>query len=119
MEEPFEAAPEGAVYGLDEKRRKAATGKAGRRNCNLRSVLLKIIRRAALVVRDRPFHNMRSSRETQLAERFLIQVVTAWLGNTPEVARRHYLQVTDEHFRQATALSRRVDRAAATVRNPW
>jgi hypothetical protein len=29
-------------------------------------------------------------------------VVTAWLGNTLEVARKHYLQVTDEHFRLAT-----------------
>ena len=41
---------------------------------------------------------MRSSRETELVERFPVHVVTAWLGNTPEIARRHYLQVTDEHF---------------------
>ena len=27
--------------------------------------------------------------------------VCAWLGNTPKVAEKHYLQVTDDHFRQA------------------
>jgi hypothetical protein len=27
--------------------------------------------------------------------------VCAWIGNTVAVARKHYLQVTDEHFEQA------------------
>jgi len=27
--------------------------------------------------------------------------VTAWLGNSEPVAAKHYLQVTDEHFRRA------------------
>ncbi len=36
-----------------------------------------------------------------MAERFPIHVVTAWLGNTPEIARKHYLQTTDEHFQRA------------------
>lgn len=39
--------------------------------------------------------------ETELAERFPIRVVTAWLGSTPEIARKHYLQITEDHFRQA------------------
>jgi hypothetical protein len=34
-------------------------------------------------------------------ERFPVQVVTAWPGNTPEIARRHHLQVTESHFQQA------------------
>ena len=34
-----------------------------------------------------------------------MHVVTAWLGNTPEIARKHYLQVTDEHFRLAATPS--------------
>jgi hypothetical protein len=25
----------------------------------------------------------------------------AWLGNTPNIALRHYLMTTEEHFRQA------------------
>ena len=38
-----------------------------------------------------------------MTNKFPLHVVTAWLGNTPQVASKHYLQVTDEHFAQATA----------------
>jgi hypothetical protein len=49
----------------------------------------------------RPFHNLRASRETELAEKYSVQVVTDWLGNTPKIAMRHYLMTTDEHFEAA------------------
>jgi len=101
LREAFEAAPDGAVYVVNEKYRKAAMGPRGWRGCNLRTTMEKIIRRAGLIPWPRLFHNLRSSRETELAERFPIQVVTAWLGNTPDIAMRHYLQVTEDHFRQA------------------
>ena len=55
---------------------------------------------------------MRSSRETELTERFPVHVVTAWLGNTPEIARRHYLQTTDEHYLQALEPDPAAQRAA-------
>ena len=47
------------------------------------------------------WQNLRSSRETEFVEKFPIQVVTAWMGNTTAVAMKHYLQVTDEHGRRA------------------
>ena len=50
------------------------------------------------------FQNLRSSCETDLTSRFPLHVVAEWLGNTPEVATKHYLQVTEIHFRQATEL---------------
>lgn len=34
-------------------------------------------------------------------EKFPLHVVAAWIGNTPEIALKYYLQVTDDHFRQA------------------
>ena len=34
-------------------------------------------------------------------ESYPLQVVTAWLGNTPKVAMRHYLMTTYEHFAAA------------------
>ena len=34
----------------------------------------------------------------RLTDRFPIQVVTAWIGNSVAVAKKHYLQVTDNHF---------------------
>lgn len=49
----------------------------------------------------RLFHNLRASRETELAADHPIHVVTAWLGNTPAFAMKHYLQVTDSDFDKA------------------
>ena len=120
LEEAFEASPRrGGLRGQREAPQSSAWARPAGGIATSAPPFCRIIRRAGLTVWDRPFHNMRSSRVTELAQRFPIQVVTAWLGNTPEIARRHYLQVTDEHFRQATAPSRPCTRAAATVRNPW
>ena len=49
------------------------------------------------------FYNLRASRETELANEFPIHVVCEWIGNSAEVARKHYLQVTEEHFEKATS----------------
>ena len=51
---------------------------------------------------DRLFHNMRASRQTELAADFPLADVCSWLGNSPSVAAGHYLQATDENFKQAT-----------------
>ena len=67
---------------------------------NLRTRFEKIIRRAGLIPWPKLFQNLRSTRETELAESFPIHVVCAWMGNSKPVADRHYLQVTDEHFQR-------------------
>ena len=72
-------------------------------NQNLRTQLLRIIGRAGLNSWPKLFVNLRSTRETELVERFPVHVVTAWLGNSPDIARRHYLQTTDEHFARAVS----------------
>ncbi len=100
LEEAWQLAPEGAVYVV-ERYREASMGPKGWRNCNLRTQFERIIRRVGLEPWPRLFHNLRASRETELAERFPIHVVTAWLGNTPDIASKHYLQTTDEHYRRA------------------
>ena len=102
LQEAFEAAPVGAVYVVDEKHRRAAMGKAGWRNCNLRTTFEKIVKRAGLTPWPRLFHNLRSSRQTELAERFPSHVVCGWLGNSEDIARKHYYQITDAHFAEAT-----------------
>lgn len=101
LAEAFDLAPEGAVYVVDEKYRQAAMGPAGWMNANLRTTLLRVIRRAGLQPWPRLFHNLRASRETELVETYPVQVVTSWLGNTPAVAMRHYLMTTNEHFEAA------------------
>ena len=71
------------------------------KNANLRTQLLRIVRRAGVVPWEKPFQNMRSSRETELVEEHPLHVVCAWIGNTPTIASQHYLQVTNEHFAKA------------------
>ena len=47
------------------------------------------------------FHNLRASRETELAAQFPLHVVCAWIGNSALVAQKHYLQVTESDFVRA------------------
>jgi len=70
-------------------------------NCNLRTQLHRIIRRAGLKPWPRTFQNLCASRETELTESFPLHVVTSWIGNSQIIAARHYLQVTDEHLKRA------------------
>ena len=44
---------------------------------------------------------LRASRETELADEFPIHVVCEWIGNSPDVARKHSFTVTDDHFAKA------------------
>jgi len=103
LEGAFELAAEGAVYVVDPKYRQGSLKPSGWMNCNLRTTFEKIIRRAGLKPWPRLFHAMRASRETELAERFPIHVVTAWLGNTPKIAMKHYLMTTEADFAKAVA----------------
>ena len=59
------------------------------------------MKRAGLKPWPRLFQAMRASRETELAAEHPIHVVTAWLGNKPRIAMKHYLQVTDTDFERA------------------
>ena len=68
---------------------------------NLRTQFHRIIRRAGMEPWPKPFQNLRSSRETELAETWPLHVVCSWIGNSQPVAAKHYLQVTDEHFERA------------------
>src|ERR1700733_7660452 len=70
-------------------------------NANLRTQLQRIIKRAGLTPWPKLFHNLRATRETELADVYPEHVVCKWIGNSRVVARRHYLTLTDEHFAQA------------------
>ncbi|HVU88053.1 MAG TPA: hypothetical protein VHD36_12100 [Pirellulales bacterium] len=79
---------------------------------NLRTQFERIIRRARVKPWERLFHNLRASRQTELADQFPLHVVTDWIGNSPDIAERHYLKTTEEHFRRA------LGGAEQTTRNP-
>lgn len=91
LAEAFDLAEEGAEHVLGDRYRHNTT------NPNLRSRLLDIIWAAGLKEWPKLFQNMRSSRETELAESFPMHVVCTWIGNSAAVAAKHYLQTTDEH----------------------
>ena len=93
LEAAWDQAAEGAEFVINRYR----DG-----NANLRTQLLRIIAKAGLTSWPKLFQNLRSTRETELAETFPLHVVTAWLGNSQLIAAKHYLQVTDEHFAKAT-----------------
>lgn len=51
-----------------------------------------------------PSEILRLRLEDVVWERFKEYMVCAWLGNSAQVARKHYLQITDEHFRERQAV---------------
>jgi hypothetical protein len=55
-------------------------------------------KRAGLIPWPRPFQNLRAACESELVERFPIQTVTGWSGNSPWIALKHDLQTTEAHF---------------------
>jgi len=106
LEAAFEQAEEGARFVITRDRNT---------NANLRTQFNRIVEKAGLTPWKKPFQNCRSTRETELAERFPIQVVTGWIGNSPRVALKHYLQTTDAHFEEAC---KPVEPSAGALQNP-
>ena len=100
LSEALEAAGDGAEYVLASHRLRALTAK-GWRGCNLRTHAERLIRRAGIAPWPRLFNSLRASRETELAKEYPIHVVTAWMGNTPKIALKHYLMTTDADFERA------------------
>ena len=70
---------------------------------NLRTQLSKIIKRAGLKRWPKLWQNLRASRQTELEEYFPSHGVCQWIGNSLQVARKHYLQVTDSHDEKAAS----------------
>lgn len=93
LEECFELAEEGAVNVITRYRNS---------NANLRTTFTKIIKRAGEKPWPKLFHNLRASRETELAAEYPIHVVCEWIGNTAAIAAKHYLTVREEDYVRAT-----------------
>ena len=80
---------------------------------NLRTTFMKLIARAGYEPWPRLFHNMRASCATDWAEALPAHVVAKWLGHSPLVAAKHYLQTRDAHFEVAIRGMPRVGEAEA------
>jgi integrase len=68
---------------------------------NLRTQMIRILKKAGIKAWPKLFQNLRSSRESELIKVHGIEVACAWIGNTPAVALKHYLQITDEDIAKA------------------
>jgi hypothetical protein len=71
---------------------------------NLGTRMQQIVRGAGLQPWPKLFHNLRATRQTELAQRFPEHVVCEWIGNCQVVAREHCLRVTDADFAKAECL---------------
>jgi integrase len=92
LQDAFDAAEPGAVYCCPQYENA---------NQMYRKVILQAVERAGLTPWPKLFQNCRSSRETELAEEYPVHVVCEWIGNSPRVAAKHYLQVTQDHYAKA------------------
>ncbi len=72
-------------------------------NANLRTRLLKTIKRAKVERWERAFHNMRASRVMECADNFPAHVCATWFGHSELIAIQHYLKTTNEHYERAVA----------------
>ncbi len=88
------------VVNMPAYRAAANTG-TGWKNANLRTQLLKRLRKAGVPAWGRLFHSMRASRQTELEREFPLHVICQWLGNSPKVAQRSYLLTTEADFAKA------------------
>lgn len=79
---------------------------------NLRTQMIRILKKAGIKPWPKLFQNLRSSRESELIKVHGIDVACEWIGNTPAVATKHYLQITDEDYEKALEAWRTLNRHA-------
>ncbi len=103
LEEAFELAAPGQTHVIGGDHLAKANGPTGWKNCNLRTTFEKLVKRAGLEPWPRLFHNLRSSRETELLEEFPVHVVALWMGHDAKVSLKHYAQTTEDHFDRAAS----------------
>jgi hypothetical protein len=103
----YDAAPEGTTEVIRRYREGA----------NLNPHFRRIIERAGLAVWPRTWHNLRASRQTELAMSFPLATVCAWIGNSKAIAGGHYLQVTDADWTRATGTAQPAANPATEARS--
>ncbi len=101
LEEAFELAEAGQTHVVGGNHLAKANGPTGWKSCNLRTTFKKLVQRAGLEPWPRLFHNLRSSRETELLDAFPVHVVAKWMRHDPKVSLKHYAQTMEEHFERA------------------
>ncbi len=89
LQDAFDATPEGEPRIVPLSRN------------NLHRTLRAILKRAEVTPFDRAYQVLRQSCETEWAQESPQHAVSAWLGHSESVSRKHYLMVPDELFERA------------------
>ncbi|MHB1156889.1 MAG: tyrosine-type recombinase/integrase [Phycisphaerales bacterium] len=92
LRESFELAVVGAVHVVP---------RATRPGVNINPQMHRIIKRSGVKLWPKLFINLRSSCESDLLHAHPFHAVCAWLGHGPEIAAKHYAQVTEIDFKKA------------------
>jgi integrase len=69
---------------------------------NLGTTMDKIVIRAGLTPWAKTFVNLRASCETDWMDEFPVHVASAWTGNSPAVALKHYARMKQQHLDRAS-----------------
>lgn len=96
LEMAFDEAAPGAIYC------KGRYG--GDAEANLSTRLHRIVRDSGERPWPKTFINLRSTRRTELQEKFPSHVVDQWMGHSTATAEKHDLQVTEDHWLAGAAL---------------
>ena len=108
LQEAWDAAEPGTVFVVNKSRNAEV---------NLRTRFTRIVERAGYKPWPKLFQNLRSTRETELAGKYPLHVVTEWCGNSKPIALKHYLRTTEADFEAATgtkSAANALQRARAT-----
>jgi len=65
----------------------------------------RICQRGGVKPYAKPCHTLRKNCETDWSEKYPIQAVTEWLGNSVEVAMKHYVRAEDSLFEKAAGIT--------------
>lgn len=63
-------------------------------------------------------HNLRASRQSELAAKYPLADVCRWMGNSPAVAARHYLMARDHNFAEAIRTPTAAPLSITKTQNP-
>jgi len=99
FQDAYDAAPEGAVYCVNRYK----DGK----EVNLRTQFDRILEKAKIESWQKPFQNCRSTRESELFKltNGNVKAVCSWIGNSPEIALKHYAQLQEADVKEAARKS--------------
>lgn len=80
---------------------------------NYRTQFMRILRVAGVAPWPRLFQNLRASRQTEWMQAYDLATVCSWIGNSPEVAARHYAMSPDLNadFHRAAGLEQAQQKA--------